>query len=196
MAQTALSRASTCFTCAPLMNNRKAAPLKESIFTRCYTVLWLLACLVPGCRSVSVRPKNELPANPNLPVCPISVWGVNSPEDGRLQASCAYTMCLRTLCPPKGSKNVSGWSGKWHLDSSHCFLPQTRSHREHCHTSRKVWRAENAQKCCSVAERKTELLSITLCELLTSLSSQDSVLMERLLWKDSMVSPFLGGLHY
>lgn len=73
------------------------------------------------------------------------------------------------------------------------LLP-TRSHRQHCHKSRKVWRAGNTQKCGSVVGRKSELLSIIPCELLTSLSSQDSVLMERLLWKDSVVSS-KGGLH-
>lgn len=122
-----------------------------------------------------------LPTQIYLEVCHINVWGVRSQEDGRLQTSCAYTMYPKTLCSPTGSKHVSGWNGKQRLDSSHCSLPHTRSHREHCHTSRKVWRAENIQKCCSVAGRKTKLLSITLCELLTSLSSQDSVLMERLL---------------
>lgn len=93
-----------------------------------------------------------LPTQIYLEACHIGVWGVNSQEDGRLQTSCACTMGPRTLCPSEGSKHISGWSGKWHLDSSHCSLPCTRSYRQHCHTSRKVWRAENPRKCCREKE--------------------------------------------
>lgn len=68
MAQTALSRASTCFTFTPLMNNRKAAPLKESTSAWCVAQCsgsqptWCLGATVSACVV-----KNELPANPNLP---------------------------------------------------------------------------------------------------------------------------------
>jgi len=52
------------------------------------------------------------------------------------------------------------------------------------------------QKFRGVVGRRSELLRITLCELLTGLSSQASVLMERMLRKNSVVAPFLGGIHY
>lgn len=147
--------------------------------------LCLLCVWVP--LSVPVRQKMScLPTQIDLEACHTSVWGVSSQEDGRLQTSCACTMCLRTFCPSIGSKHVSGWSGKRHLNSSYCSIPEVT---DSIVTQAGKWAGQkNPQKCCSVAGRKSLLL--------TSLSSHDSVLMERLLWKDSVVSPFLGGLHH
>lgn len=63
--------------------------------------------------SVPVRQKMScLPIQIYLEACHISVWGVSSQEDGRLQNSCACMMCPRILCPSIGSKHISGWSGK------------------------------------------------------------------------------------
>lgn len=81
-------------------------------------ILWLLACIVPGCHSQCLwgQEISCLPTKIYLEVCHISVWSVN----------CMHGV-PKTLCPHTGSKHVSGWSGKWHLDSSHCsLLPHTR----------------------------------------------------------------------
>lgn len=75
------------------------------------------------------------------------------------------------------NKSSSGWSGRGLIDRPCCFLAFTGSHREHCYTNRKEWRAENTEVLGAVG-RKSELLSITLHELLTGLRSQASELTE------------------
>lgn len=122
--------------------------------------------------------KKGLPANPNVPgSLSHQHLGVTSHGDGGLENSCACTTCPGAVYPSIGTKSRSGWSGRGLIDRPCCSLPLTGSHREHCHTNRKDWRAENTEVL-GVVGRKSELLSITLCELLTGLRSQASVLTE------------------
>lgn len=163
----------------------------------CDTVLWLLSSLhsvwVPP--SLPVWQKKWVACQPKGTWKPItSLLGVSpAREMAHCRPAVQCTMCPRTLCHSIGTKHDSGWRG--HVDWSHCSLPLTSIAREHWHTNRKEWRAESTQKCQDVVGRKTGLLSIALCGLLASLSSQASVLMERLLWKDTVVAPTLGGIH-
>lgn len=129
-----------------------------------------------------------------LESCHISAWGVTSQGDGWMPATCACSICPRTLCSSIGTKHGSGW--RRFVYWPHCSLPLTSIHKQHWHTNRQEWTAESIRKCWVVVGRKNGLLSMALYELHTLLSSQASVLMERFLWKDSVVEGFLGGIHY
>lgn len=82
-----------------------------------------------------------------LKACHIRIWGVTSQGDGRLQTSCACTTCQTTLCPSIGTKRDSGWTGRGHIDWSHCLFPLTSIDSECQHTNRKG----GGQKACRSA---------------------------------------------
>lgn len=140
MAQTALSGTSTYFTFTPVINSRKAAPWKESTFTRCVTVLWLSAYVVPGWGKKWVACQHKFTWK--------RVTSVSGVSTARKMAECR----------PAVNEQFVQDTLSFHRFQTCCWLEcevtfrfitllPTRSHRQHCHKSRKVWRAENTQKC-------------------------------------------------
>lgn len=148
MAQTALFRASTCFTFTPLINNRKAAPFRES------TSAWCVAecsgsqptwCL--GAAAGAHVAKNELPVHPNLPGS-MSHQCLGCQQPGRRQI--AEQLCMHDVT--EDTLSLHRFQIRFWLQWEATFrliilLPPSYQKSQHCHKSREVWRAENTQNC-------------------------------------------------